>query len=152
MRNFFGKTACFLALISPLFVQSQNLSGIWQGTVRQSSGDSILVFSYTLYVQQTGDQMVGTSWSYEELKPYFSEKKFTASKTGNEVVFQEEEILGESPAPNGPFWGLSYGNFQHDPETDELTGELVFQEQSPVASSGMGRPLPFLRATVKLTR
>ncbi len=150
MRPFFSKIA--LALFIPIFGQSQNLSGIWQGTVRQESGDSVLAFSYTLYIVQNGEKLTGTSWSYLELKPCFSEKKFTAAKNGAAISFQEEEILGESPAENGPFWGLSYGNLHHDPETDQLTGELVFQKQNPTASTGIAQPGHFLRAMVSLFR
>ena len=101
---------------------------------------------------QNGENLTGSSWSYLDLKPWFSEKKFTGSKNGDQISFQEGEILDENPAENGPFWGLSYGNFRHDPENDRLTGELVFQKQNPVASSGVGQMGEFLRATVVLSR
>lgn len=152
MRQFFSKTALIVALFLPFFVQSQNLTGIWQGTVRQVVGEAATEFSCTLYIVQTGDQLTGTSWSYLELKPCFSEKKFAATKSGSLISFQENEILGENAAENGPFWGLSYGNLRHDPETDELTGELVFPKNSPVASTDNAQPEDFLRATIRLFR
>lgn len=116
-----------LFLILTLFfysnnMNSQDISGYWQGVLFQQSGIPVSYFPFSLNVIQNGSQIAGTSEIRQFNAPqYFGIMSFTGNLVDTLLSYQETAILSQLTYGFW-FWCLKEASLSYDSLTQMLSG------------------------------
>ena len=140
----------FIALF-PIVSFAQNLTGIWQGSVKLPSEDTAKQFSITLYLVQNDGIIGGTSYNFIAESPFYSEKAFEGSFKNGQLDFQETVVLNENPSPDFT-WGLAFGPLSYEATDESLSGDWLFSTKKQQANKNDQSQDQFVKARITLFR
>jgi outer membrane protein OmpA-like peptidoglycan-associated protein len=104
---------------------AQNLTGKWVGKLTQQPGGMLSVYNFEIYLQQTGNQVVGYSIVSNPNSAEFRARiLLKGTFDGIFFTFRETEIA-EEHVPTNYYWCIKRGTFmfKRDAKADKLSGK-----------------------------
>lgn len=106
-----------------LTLSAQNLSGIWQGVLRDSNPKGIFNYTYTMTIAQSGQNITSHSYAVAVGTPYACDFGSRGTVFNNVLTF-EDTSFAVSEVPVGIIWCIKFGDLIYTPSLEKLSGTL----------------------------
>jgi gliding motility-associated-like protein len=106
-----------------LTLSAQDISGIWQGILRDSNPKGVFNYTYTMTIVQNGQNIIATSHAIAVGTPYSCDFGSRGVVINNVLMFEDTSFAVSEP-PVGLLWCAKFGNLIFTPSLEKLSGTL----------------------------